>query len=230
MSFCRRVIPDNFVTMNPSLKEIDKLPVELIQQFRVTKRSAAIPEYLQRYILHLDKASELFNLKGNIADICKELQLAFPDDDLSFSTAKNRVFDAINFFHLNNTVRNEAWDHYYADRLEALGKKAEDAYDADSDKFSGNIQEARRCYERAHALRTKKDENAVDPELLKPKDFLINPDTTAERLGLKAKNLKVLWSDSASFIQKLELGNDVKNSLLHEVAEVTDIDYEDIRD
>jgi len=161
--------------MTPSLQEIDKLPVELIQQFRQTRVSKSIPEYLQRYILHLDKASELFNLKGNITDICKELQLAFPEDDLSFSTAKNRVFNAINFFHLNNTVRNEAWDHYYADRLEALGKKAEDAYDADPAKFSGNIQEARRCYERAHALRTKKDENAVDPELLRPKEFLMNP-------------------------------------------------------
>lgn len=216
--------------MNPSLQEIDKLPIELIQDFRKTRVSRSIPVHMQRYILHLDKAAELFNLKGNVTEICKELMINFPDDDLSYSTARLRVFDAINYFHLNNTVRNEAWDHYYADRLEALGKKAEDAYDNDSDKFAGNIQEARRCYERAHALRTKKDENALDPDALRPKDFLINPDISPERLGLKKQNLKSLWSDTAAFINKLELEDDEKKQLLHESAEVIDIDYEDVRD
>jgi hypothetical protein len=216
--------------MMPSLHDLDKLPVEVLKQFRDTKVSHAIPEHLQRYILHLDKAAELFNIKGNITEICKGLIEAFPNDELQFRTAQTRVYDAINYFHLNNTVRNEAWDHYYADRLEALGKKAENAYDADPDKFAGNIQEARRCYERAHALRTKKDENAVDPELLKPKDFLINPDISPERLGLKKQNLKQLWSETASFIKKLELEEEEKDRILEEAANVIDVDYEDVRD
>lgn len=214
--------------MNPSLQEIDKISTELIQQFRRTKKSVAIPEYLQRYILHLDKAAELFNTKGNMNDICNDLMAAFPEDGLSFTTAKRRVYDAINFFHLNNTVRNEAWDNYYADRFEALGRKAEEAYDSDPSKFSGNIQEARRCYAIAHELRTKKDENAVDPEVLKPKDFLINPDISPERLGLKKQNIKQLWSDASKLINRMELEEEEKQRLLKESAEVIDIDYEEV--
>jgi len=142
------------------------------------------------------------------------------------------VFDAINFFHLNNTVRNEAWDYYYADRLEALGQKAEKTFDdAPAEvKFSGLIQEARRCYERAHALRTKRDENAVDPESLRPKDFLINPDVSPERLGLKKQSIKQLWSDTSAFIKKLELEEEEKERLLKESAEVIDVDYEELSD
>jgi hypothetical protein len=102
--------------------------------------------------------------------------------------------------------------------------------DADPEKSSGNIQEARRCYERAHALRTKKDENAVDPEALKIKEFLINPDISPERLGLKKQNLKELWSSTAAFIKKLELEDEDKNRIMRESAEVMDVDYEDVTD
>lgn len=258
MSFIEQGERNKFAYMNVTLQDIDKIPTEVLQQFRKTRKSMAIPEYLQRYILHLDKAAELFNTKGNINEICRELITAFPDDGLSFTTAKRRVYDAINFFHLNNTVRNEAWDMYYADRLEALGRKAELAFDgmiarepdneaegiddfgdmpfpkvyasskASGKKFAGLLQEARRCYSMAHQLRTRRDDNALDSDALRPKDFLINPDISPERLGLKKQNLKQLWSGASKLINSLELEEEEKERLLKESAEVIDIDYEEI--
>jgi hypothetical protein len=63
---------------------------------------------------------------------------------------------------------------------------------------------------------------------MKIKDWLINPDISPERLGLKEYNLHRLWTDSQTFIEDLKLDSEHKQGLLKETAEVIDIDYEDV--
>ena len=203
------------------LAEIEKLPVEVIQEFRKTGKSSGIPEYLQKYILNLNKAIEIFSFEGKISRAAKKLINEFPDDKMCFRTAQNRINDAITYFHLNNTVKIEAWNNFYADKMEDLAKLA---------IKMNNITEARRCFEKARTFRTDKDENAIDPDKLKLKDHLINPDIDPERLGLTNVNLKNLWVKAEEFIDKLDLEPQEKERLKIEAAEATNADYEQIKD
>jgi hypothetical protein len=202
-----------------TLTDVDKLHPDILQEFRRTKRSNSIPEDVQQYIIQIDIAFDILKINGSIRDAARELVERMNGDELTFATARRRIYDAINYFHINSTVRNEAWDNYYADRFEELSKQAYTEKD---------YTEARRCLERAHALRTKRDENAINPEDMKIKDWLINPDISPERLGLKEYNLHRLWTDSQTFIEDLKLDSEHKQGLLKETAEVIDIDYEDV--
>lgn len=189
----------------PALLEINDFSIDEIQKFRKTGKSLVISDRLKKYILHLDKSIEIFNYEGNISRAAVLLIDEFPEDNLTFRTAQNRIYDAINYFHLNNTVKNEAWNNYYADKLENLAKLA---------LGSWNITEARRCYEKARTFRTDKDENLIDPDELNARDFIINPDINLDRLGLPNVNLKTLWTETVDFIEILDIDKKDKERLM----------------
>jgi hypothetical protein len=179
----------------------------------------AIPEYLQKYIIHLDRAIEIMRYCGDLYKSVRQLMDEFHDEGMSFSVARSRIYDAIHYFHLNNQVKNEAWDQYYADRFEVM---------ANDNKKLGDLKEARLCLEKAHELRTSRDENAINPDDLKIKDQVISPDLTPERLGLKERNLRKLWLETNTFLEELELDPGHRKRILKEAAEVLDVDYEEV--
>ena len=209
--------------MRPSLKELDKLPVQIIQDFRKTGKSAAIPQYLQDYILQLDRVAEIRNVEkehNNLA-CAKRLRETFPQ--LSLSVARSRVDDAINYFHLNSTVKAEAWDNYYADRMEDLAKYA---------IKSDNLTEARRCIEKAREYRMEAANNSINPDDFRPIIQLVSPEVSAKRLGFKKEfDLKVLWKDTEEFVNSLPVDARDKKRALSDAAEalgIEDTDYEDV--
>jgi hypothetical protein len=200
------------------------LPVEIVQDFRKTGKSQGIPAEIQEYISQVDRAVEIYRFEGNISRAAKKLQEQFPD--ISHATARNRIYDSLNLFHLNNTVKNCSWDQYYADKMEDLAKLA---------IADDNITEARRCFERAHSLRTNKDENAYDPEKLKPVEQIISPDVSHSRLNITQHNLNEIWKKTQEFILDLkDVDSKEKERLLAEAAsnlgQPIDVDYEDVPD
>jgi hypothetical protein len=203
----------------PSLRELDQIDPAIIAEFRKTKQSMAIPEYLQRYIIHLDRAVQIMRYCGDTYKSVRQLMDEFQDEGMSFRDAERKISDAMNYFHLNNQVKNEAWDQYYADRFEEM---------ADDNKKLGDLKEARLCLEKAHELRTRRDENAINPEDLKIKDQIISPDMSPERLGLKERNLRKMWLDTNTFLEELDLETVHKERILKEAAEVLDVDYEEV--
>jgi hypothetical protein len=209
--------------MKPSLQDLDKLPVEVIQLFRKNGQSSTIPEHLQKYIMQLDRVAEIRNVEmvHNVTATARRLMESFPD--MSLTTAKLRIDDAINYFHLNSTVKAEAWNNYYADRLEDLAQYA---------MKSDNITEARRCIEKAHQYRIEAANNSINPEDFKPVIQLLSPDVDAKRLGFKEDfNLRVLWTDTQKFINALPIDERDKQRALDDAGVaigIEDIDYEDI--
>lgn len=204
-----------------NLAKIEKLPIEIIEHFRKTGDASGMSDDIKKYIIQLDRAIEIVKYEGNITQAAKQLKSEYPTELFSIETAKRRIYSAINYFHLNNTVKNEAWNNYYADKMENLAKLA---------IVMNNITEARRCFEKAKAFRTDKDENVIDPDKLKLKDFLISPDVDPERLGLTEVSLKNLWVNAEEFINKLDLDPKEKERLLKEAAEATNADHEQIED
>ena len=206
-----------------SIAKLDKIDPEIIADFRATGRSMALAVEMQKYIMHIDYAAQVYNFEGNITRCARMLQDKFADEKLGFQTARARIYDALNYFHLNNTVKNEAWDNYYADRLENLAKIAIAA---------NNFMEARRCFEKAHDFRTARDENMIDPELLKPPVFLISNDITAIDMGFEKTDLRKIarkHNDGKyiEIIESLPIDKTDKEKLKKD-ANVTDVEYEDV--
>lgn len=148
---------------------------------------------------------------------------SFPE--ISLSTAKNRIYDAINYFHLNSTVKAEAWCNYYADRLEDLAKLAIAA---------NNITEARRLIERSKEYRLEASNLAIDPNEIRPHTILISPEVDPSLLGLEEFNLGRLWSETRKFIDDLPIDKRDKRTALNDAALVLnrteDVDYEEMDD
>ena len=207
------------------IESFRKLPIETLKEFRKTGVSKYIPEDLQRYIIHIDRAIELIRFDGNVSRVAGKLITEFPLDNLNSSTARSRIYDAINLFHVNSTVKNIAWDNYYADKMEDLAKLSIAADD---------ITEARRCYERAHAFRTNRNENDYDPDKFSPKEQIISPDVTVKRLGITEQNLNSMWQKAQKFIHEIPIEAKEKMRLLNEASLNVDLpidtDYEDISD
>lgn len=204
--------------------DLQTLPVEIIQNFRKTGKSLAIKDDLKEYIRQLDRAVEIRTAshEHNISRAAKMLQESFPQ--LTFNLARQRVYDAINYFHLNSSVKAEAWCNYYADRLEDLAK---------INIAKNNTTEARRCFERARDFRIEASQLSINPDEIKPHVFLVSPEVKPELLGLKEFNLHFLWKETKDFIEELPIDKRDKKSALIDAAgalNVEDIDFEDMDD
>ncbi|MBI9052469.1 MAG: hypothetical protein JEY96_01545 [Bacteroidales bacterium] len=204
------------------IDKLEKLDPDIIADFRKRKESSAIALPLQQFIIHLDRAAELHNLYGNVTKVAKDLVTEFPDE-ITFQTARQRVYDAINYFHLNNNVKNQAWDNYYADKQEDLARIA---------IADGNYTTAFKALDKAHYYRTKKDESAIDLELLSPPVFLITPDITVEGLGFGRKDLRKISKKASDgmyeqFIEQMPINKEEKEALKKD-ANITDVDHEEI--
>jgi hypothetical protein len=162
------------------LAQLELLSVAIIEGFRKTGKSSAMNAELQQYVLQLDaviqiKQTERFD---NISRIARKLQLKFPK--LSFIAARERVYDAYNFFHVNDTVSSDAWDAIYADKMEDL------AAICVKDK---NWKTAKEAIALAHDYRTKA-KSRIKPEDMAGNTFLISGNIQPEDLGFETGNLK----------------------------------------
>ncbi len=157
------------------LETLEKLPVDIIANFRKTGRTSAISPDLQQYIREISSALEISRYEFSVTRAAEKLMLRYPD--LSLSTAKSRYYDAINFFHVDNNVSNEAWDDRYADWFDDFAsicvraKKFETGYKAKT---------------KAHNIRTSK-EARLKPEDFQAPVFIVSPKMKPDDFGFEKK-------------------------------------------
>lgn len=203
------------------LERLEKIHPDILKDFRRNKKSSAIPPDIQEYIQVIDRVMELYNAEHNIIRAAKRLAAEYPD--MSLNTCRDRVYDAINYFHINNNVKEEGWCNFYAEYFEHLARIAE---------HEKNITEARRCAVMAAEYRIRASKINIDPEKLRPRDQVLMPDISPERLGLKQYNMKKLWADSESIIESIpELDSRQRSQLKKEAREVLgiqDAEYEEV--
>lgn len=162
------------------LQKIEKLPFEILQDFRKTKKSMAIDKRLQQYIIELDAVIELKQQQrfDNISRIARKIMERFPH--LAFKTAQERVYDAYSFFHVNDTISEDVWDSLYADKMEDLAQLC---------ISKGKEEEARRALKDAHEMRTK-SKAKLKPEDFKGNIYIVSLDVKPEDIGFERGNLK----------------------------------------
>jgi len=208
-------------------EKFEALHPDLIQSFLKTLRSDAIPQDVQDYILILDKIPELQRRYPSVTRCAKEIQKLYPNLNLAFHTAREYIYTAINYFHLNSTVRNEAWDQYFADKAEELHNICVEA---------GNMKQAAVFLNMAHEWRLNKKGNDIDVTKIRKNIIVMRPDATAQIMGLdKEVNLKTIWLEkkdqyvkAVALINKLDINSDDKKALIKEAGLNLNINEADI--
>jgi len=202
------------------LEKLHEIQPDLLQNFLKTRKSAAISEDLQTYILRINAVPSIMHHVGaSMTRVVRELIKQF--QDLNFSTARDIYYDAMNFFHIDDSITVDAWDNYYADKMEDLARLS---------IAMNNINAAKRCYDKAHEYRT------TAAQRIKPADwdvpvFIITNKIKHQDLGYEKKSLHdIVRKDENGFyvnlINSLETTDKEKKRLIRE-AEITDVDYEE---
>lgn len=180
---------------------------------------SGVPKALAVYIDQINFASNLIKKYPSVLSCAKKLRLEFPE--LSISTCRSRVNDAINFLNTDCTVTAESWNMYFADEMMKLRDVALVAH-----KFG----EARKCMENAHRYRISAAAATINPEATKFKPQIVSPDLKIERMGLDNGGLLKAHNKAMDIISKLDCSEAEKDRLRKEVeseCNIQDVDYEE---
>jgi len=203
------------------IARIDNLDPDLIDQFLRTRKSASIPLEVQEYLIKVDAVPQIVHHTGaSMTRVIKELQRRFKG--LSYSQAREIYYDAMNFFHVDSTISAEAWDNYYAEQFDNLGRLS---------IAMGKGDTARRCFERAHQLRIAAAER-ITPEEWKIPVFIISNKISHKDLGFEKKSiLDIQRKDEDGYyiklINSLEISDSNKKRLLDD-ANIQEVEYEEV--
>ncbi len=211
--------------MSTYLERLESLSPEIISDFRKKRTSNAIPQELQSYILDLEKVVEIRDEKktDNITRLARELVKC--RNDLTERTAKQRVYDAYNFFHVDDSISSAAWDNIYADKMEDLAKLC---------IAKGKEDAALKAYEKAYRFRQNAS-GRLNPGAFKPVIWIISNKIKAEEQGFERKNLQKIASKAQAgayvkMIQGLPASEEEKKNMINDAGLGDFVDYEEVDD
>jgi hypothetical protein len=204
------------------IENMQKLPAAIIEQFLKTRdaKKLGIPPKLAEYILQINEASSLHRRIHSISDCAVRLQKSYPE--LSISTCKSRIYDAINYLNSDCTVTAESWNLFYADQMTKL---------MEVNLVAHNLKEARICMELARRYRIEASASAVNPDLLKFKHQFVTPDINIERMSVQKQGLLPAYRKAMGIISSREIPDAEKDRLIKEVENELNIsDTDEIKD
>lgn len=165
------------------LDRIEQIHPDLISQFLATGKCDAIPQELQKFLEQLQWAMEIYEHERNITRAARKLQQRINANQgikIEQRTCMARLYEAINYFQVDNNVPIKIWENQYANQFENLAKLC---------ALSGDYKTQGKCYERALECRRRASEiSEADRDL--GVTFIITPSITAEELGFSKKSLK----------------------------------------
>lgn len=165
------------------LERIEQLNPDLISNFFATGSGEGIDYDLQLFLQQLQWSMEIYEHERNITRAACTLQKRINAEQhikIEQRTCMARIYEAINYFQVDNNVSIKVWENQYANQFENLAKMC---------ALSGDYKTQGKCYERALECRRRATELAeADRDL--GVVFLISPELTAEELGFSKKNLK----------------------------------------
>jgi len=165
------------------LERIEQIHPDLISQFFATGECEAIPEELCLFLQQLQWAMEIYEHERNITRAARRLQQRINAQQhvkIEQRTCMARLYEAINYFQVDNNVPIKIWENQYANQFENLAKMC---------AVAGDYKTQGKCYERALECRRRASEiTEADRDL--GVTFLFTPELTPEQLGFSKKNLK----------------------------------------
>ena len=165
------------------LERLDKIHPDLISSFLADGKSAGIPADVQLFLKQIQWAAEIFEYEPNITRASKKLRLRINAEQhiaLEERTCKERIYQAINYFNVDNTVSEKIWENHYADKFESIAQLC---------AAKGDLKTMAMCMEKASEHRTRAAQIA-DAATTIGITFLIDPCVRPEDMGLETKSLK----------------------------------------
>lgn len=202
-----------------NLQRIEEIHPDLISQFLATGECDSIPRDIQLFLQQLSWAMEIFEHERNITRAARKLQHRINAEQhakIELRTCQARIYEAINYFAVDNNVPIKVWENQYANQFENLAKLC---------AVAGDYKTQGKCYERALECRRRAAEIAeADRDL--GVIFLISPELTPEEMGFSKKSLKEIAAKHnkgfyITLIDSLPIENIEKKRLLRE----SDIEY-----
>lgn len=165
------------------LERLDKIHPDLISSFLADGKSAGIPADVQLFLKQIQWAAEIFEYEPSITRASKKLRLRINAEQhiaLEERTCKERIYQAINYFNVDNTVSEKIWENHYADKFESIAQLC---------AAKGDLKTMAMCMEKASEHRTRAAQIAEAATNLGI-TFLIDPCVRPEDMGLETKSLK----------------------------------------
>lgn len=208
------------------ISQIEDLHPDLIAAFLATGQSDAVPKDLQLFLQQLMWAMEIFEHERSITRCASKLRQRVAAEQqvrIEQRTAIARIYEALNFFHVDQNVSIKIWEAVYADQFEKIAMLA---------AASGDLKTQCKSTERALECRRRAAEIADSDRSLGVYQ-LISPDVTPDLLGYQAQDMKMIARKNRegayTIIQGLPVEKEDKRRLMLD-AGIDISSYEEIPD
>lgn len=162
---------------------LSKLDPAIIAHFLETGTSEGIPPETQQWLQEISMAYEEYDKDRNISSAARSLMKRIAakfGKKPSFRTCQERIYAALEYFHVDNIVSDKVWYIDFANKYEDDAKAAIEAEDFRSAYLFRKAAEE--CREKS-SIAASLDTDFVPVFLLSPNISLID-------LGFESKNLK----------------------------------------
>lgn len=162
---------------------LSKLDPAIIAHFLETGTSEGIPPETQKWLQEISMAYEEYDKDRNISSAARSLMKRIAakfGKKPSFRTCQERIYAALEYFHVDNIVSDKVWYIDFANKFEDDAKAAREEKDFKSVYLLR--QAAKECREKS-SIAASLDTDFVPV-------FLLSPDISLIDLGFESKNLK----------------------------------------
>lgn len=162
---------------------LSKLDPAIIAHFLETGTSEGIPPETQQWLQEISMAYEEYDKNRNISKAAEALKVRITAKfrkKISIRTCQERIYAALEYFHVDNIVSDKVWYIDFANKYEDDAKAAIEAEDFRSAYLFRKAAEE--CREKS-SIAASLDTDFVPIFLLSPNISLID-------LGFESKNLK----------------------------------------
>lgn len=162
---------------------LSKLDPAIIAHFLETGQSEGIPPETQQWLLEISMAYEEYDKDRNISKAAASLRtriVARYKKKISIRTCQERIYAALEYFHVDNIVSDKVWYIDFANKYEDDAKAAIDAEDFRSAYLFRKAAEE--CREKSSVAAS------LDTDFVPV--FLLSTDISLIDLGFESKNLK----------------------------------------
>lgn len=165
------------------IESLETIHPDLISNFLTTGKGDGIPEDIRLFLKQLQYAAEIYESERNIKRAARMLRIrinTLQGVQISERACMARIYEAINYFCVDNNVSIKVWESDFANKYEDLAKLC---------LANNDYKGAKSCFDAAIECRRRASEIAeADRDL--GITFLISPEITPELLGLESQNLK----------------------------------------
>lgn len=165
------------------IESLETIHPDLISNFLTTGKGDGIPEDVRLFLKQLQYAAEIYETERNIKRAARLLRIrinTLQGVQISERACMARIYEAINYFCVDNNVSIKVWESDFANKYEDLAKLC---------LANNDYKGAKSCFDAAIECRRRASEIAeADRDL--GITFLISSEITPELLGLESQNLK----------------------------------------